>query len=116
MGQFLLEDNGEGKILRAGNSLTIDNATSFRDILIEAFRSTENLAVDLSLVENVDISCIQLLCASCISFSKAGKAITVTGGLSDSFKKILQSIAIDPSTCDSSIISKCLWDMGDSND
>ncbi|HHO76616.1 MAG TPA: STAS domain-containing protein [Deltaproteobacteria bacterium] len=115
MAHFEIKDSKKGKIMHIEGGLTIEHACSLKDVLMEAFSSTDHLSIDLRDTSAVDLSCLQVLCAANKTFIKAEKKIDILGELSDTFKKAIADVSIDRQSCDSPYNGHCLWDKGGSD-
>lgn len=51
--------------MRADGPLTIDEAARLRDVLLDASSRHPAVTVDLSLAEEMDLACMQVLLAAC---------------------------------------------------
>jgi anti-anti-sigma regulatory factor len=69
------------EILKLHGSLTVVRASSLKTEIAEALSTGENVLLNLSQVEDLDLSCLQVLCAAMLSASKAGKELHFGGSL-----------------------------------
>jgi ABC-type transporter Mla MlaB component len=59
-----IEDSDNGKQLKLSGELTIQSAGEFKAILKESLEATGILAINVASVTEIDLSCLQLLCAA----------------------------------------------------
>jgi ABC-type transporter Mla MlaB component len=59
----LLEDSQNGKTLTLDGELCIQNADEFRTILMQSLGSADTITINSASVTEIDLSCLQLLCA-----------------------------------------------------
>jgi len=64
MAEYGIEDNGKRRVLSLSGELTIQNAEYVRSTLLEAMQSVEHLTVRIDGVTDVDLACLQILCAA----------------------------------------------------
>ena len=59
--------------------LTVDNAATLHHRLVEVVQQSEAVTLDLSLVEKIDLACLQLLFATQKSSRNSNKAFSLAG-------------------------------------
>ena len=70
---FKVDDSQKAGALTVDVPLTIQRAAEFKDTLMKALSSVDRLEVSLDTVTEVDLACLQLLCAAhrfCIRTNK----------------------------------------------
>lgn len=77
MTDFKVTNEGQICLVNAAGDLTIEHAAKLREALVTALSSGTDVEIDMSRVETVDISCLQLLCSACKSANKAGRTVTI---------------------------------------
>lgn len=77
-----MNTNEEVEMLQWEGSLDISRARHCKESLLEAFDSFQNITVDLTLVEEIDIPIIQLLYAAHKEAQSRGIRFTITGKVS----------------------------------
>ncbi|HOJ98724.1 MAG TPA: STAS domain-containing protein [Termitinemataceae bacterium] len=77
-----MNTNEEVEMLQWEGSLDISRARHCKESLLEAFDSFQNITVDLTLAEEIDIAIIQLLYAAHKEAQSRGIRFTVTGKVS----------------------------------
>jgi anti-anti-sigma regulatory factor len=80
--------------LSLGASLTVERATPLRDEIVAALAGSDNVHIDFSSVEELNLSCLQVLYAALLSAKSAGKQIHFTGTLSRRVSERLKSCGI----------------------
>jgi anti-anti-sigma factor len=64
-------------MVTASGQLTIEHAAEMRDALLEALSTDGDMRIDMSGVEEADLTCVQLICSACKSARATGKNIYV---------------------------------------
>jgi anti-anti-sigma regulatory factor len=116
MGTLLLKDSEGSKKITATGRLTIQEASTLKALLMEAYNTSGDLMLDLREAQGVDLACIQVLCSANIAFRKSGKRICITGELNGEITNSLVDIAMTPDTCESESPEQCLWLTGGRGD
>jgi anti-anti-sigma regulatory factor len=102
----------EAKRLVATGRLSIQDAGGLKDLLMEAYRTRDEVQLDLSGAESVDLACMQVLCTANRTFRKEGKRVCITGALPEGVRRSLEEIGIDPKGCALEASGDCLWATG----
>ena len=69
----ITEDRMGVRIVRLTGDLTISRADEMRSALLESLKGAEHIEIDLSSVEDADLSCLQLLCSAHRTSKHLGK-------------------------------------------
>ncbi len=112
MAQIHLEDKDNARIIRVQGSLSILDSSVLREHLLEALSTRKDVIMDLMETDTMDVACMQVLCSAHKTFFKAGKTMRVAGELSSGVTLSLNSIALDPRSCDREPHGTCLWATG----
>jgi anti-anti-sigma regulatory factor len=81
-------------------NLTVDKASAFRDSLLQRFKTADEVRLDLAAVEDMDLSCIQVLISAMKHSALVGKPLHMTGILAPRLMRRLTSsgiVAVPPS-------------------
>ena len=78
-------------IVKPSGSLSVERASALKDELSAALAEGDTVLVDLSSIEEFDLSCLQVLYAAGLSAKAAGKALRFSGALSSNIAKRLSS-------------------------
>jgi anti-anti-sigma regulatory factor len=78
-------------IVKPSGSLNVERASALKDELSAALAEGDAVLVDLSSIEELDLSCLQVLYAAGLSAKAAGKALRFSGALPASIAKRLSS-------------------------
>lgn len=81
-------------VLNPSGAMIVDRASAFRNELSDALRSSHAIAVDLSLVEELDLACLQVLYAARRAATAAGKELHLSGTISPRVAKRLSAVGI----------------------
>lgn len=76
----LRQENGKGVLVLSGD-FTVAEAAALKESLAQALAACQDLAVDLSGVERVDLTFLQLLRAAHLSLAQQGKALECAGAV-----------------------------------
>ncbi|MHC1789714.1 STAS domain-containing protein [Solidesulfovibrio sp.] len=75
------EDSGKS-VLGISGKCTVEHAAALRDALLDATSSQSGLILDISGVEEADITFLQLMLATALSVERSGGRLTRHGPLS----------------------------------
>ncbi len=95
--------------------LSIEHAAEMKAKLLEALANSESLELDLSDVEEIDLPCLQLVCAAHRSAGKAGKSIDLSGS-SGAVAQAVTAAGLDRSTTCANHGGLCIWRGGSENE
>lgn len=73
----------------------IEQAHKLRDELIEAFKKNKKILLDISQVEDIDITGIQIIVAARKEAEKTGKSFFISDKISDSIKEFISASLIN---------------------
>jgi anti-anti-sigma regulatory factor len=95
------------------SDLTIQNVLELRKTLIEHATAGKILLLDLSLVRDVDVAGLQLLCSAHRTVQKLGGVIRPEGAMPEIVCKAVVLTGFDrPSGCRFGQAGSCLWGTG----
>jgi anti-anti-sigma regulatory factor len=66
-------------VITSGSSLTIENAAEFSRVIREALHTSKNVVIEFEPTVEMDITCIQILCAACKSAAQVGVSFSYAG-------------------------------------
>lgn len=90
-----LETGEGGRMLIAEGRLGIQDAQLLKELLMEALESGDELLLDLTRAESVDLACVQVFCSAGISFRNAQKALRMAGDLPEGVVRSLRDMAVE---------------------
>lgn len=95
--------------IRIEGSLTVDDASDFRDFLLEALKASNDIVLDFERVTGADLTALELLCAAHkASVQKGGKFSVI--GVPDSMKAVIDSAGYPRHMgCSVDKGKTCLW-------
>jgi anti-anti-sigma regulatory factor len=103
-----IEDSDNIRMLKFYDDLIIQNADEFKTILGESLEAAGILIINVESVAEIDLSCLQLLCALHKSAMLAGKTVTLDYNRSPLIKEtLLEAGFIRHTGCSGS--EKCFW-------
>ena len=105
-----IKDDGTRRVLSLSGELTIQNAEYIRSRLLESMQNIEHLTVRVKGATDVDLTCLQLLCAS----HKTATQLEVRLYLDKDQSEIFNQTAIDAGFfrhigCAFDTKQECLW-------
>ncbi len=105
-----IEGDGKRRILTLSGELTIQNAEYIRSRLLESMQNIEHLTVRVDGATDVDLTCLQLLCAS----HKTATQLKVRFDVDKEQSEIFNQAAIDTgffrhTGCVFDTKQECLW-------
>jgi anti-anti-sigma regulatory factor len=68
-------------VLKLGAVLNIEKAASLRNEIAAALASGDSVSISFSSLEELDLSCLQVLCAALASAKASGKELHFVGAL-----------------------------------
>ena len=115
MESIRLEETGSGRVLKLCGGMNIDEASRLRDVMLGVLDSGKGLLLDLRDVEEIDLACVQVICAAHRSFLTEGLKISLTGSDRECLRRSLSDMAMHVSACDPPLAGQCLWAAGESH-
>ncbi len=113
---FKLEDAGDGAVLKLFGELTIENAESFKAILIQSMKGRNCLSLDLTSVTAADVAGLQLLCSAHKTASSLRQGFTVLGHMPSLLEEAATRAGyIRHEGCTKGADGQCLWLEGGRN-
>lgn len=108
---ILIEENLQSPVLHLDGEATIAMAAELKNTLIQSLSQSERLTVNLEAVVDMDISCLQLLCAANRHSEKNDKTMQLyTGANEETLRNFLLESGYDPGgSCPESPCKRCLW-------
>lgn len=109
MGSDMQKPDGAGRLFLKG-ALTIEHAGELRQMLIDAFKKTDSVKLNLEDVTEVDLSCLQLLCSAHRTSLDLNKQLLLDGGQPESFQQAIRDAGFTrPVGCRRDPHQSCLW-------
>ena len=97
-------------VVEVQRKCTIEEAERIRTLLIEQLAETDHLILNLSNIDEVDLSFLQLLCAAHKSASNAGKTFALEGALSEPLRRKAREAGFAcRKECGPHLNGDCLW-------
>lgn len=104
------EDQAGSLLVRAEGELTVQHAAEFRTCLLDALGRAQSIRVDLQAIEDMDLTCLQLLCSAHKTALSAGRELSLDYDGSDLLERSIgrggffrsRGCALDQNDC-------CLW-------
>ncbi len=109
------ETSGTATVTLAGD-LTIANAAELRDMLVKALAEADRVAVCLGQVEDMDLSCLQLMCSAHRTALRQGKDFVFLDRRPEAFTRIADKAGfLRCRSCTLNPGEDCLWLGGKNN-
>ena len=99
-------------VLHLHGKATIEYCSQLRTALLDALDKADNLGVEVSGVEALDVPALQLFCAARRSAIKRGKNMVLSGGLSEAFAEGVLDAGFNrthTASCWLTAGQECLW-------
>jgi anti-anti-sigma factor len=111
--RLTVDKSGKKGVLRLKGMLTISQAEELKKTLIKALKKVNELEVDLKKVDEIDISCLQLLCSAHKTAAKSSKRLVLGSDVpEDITHNIMHSGYFRTVGCINKEKDKCLWKDG----
>ncbi len=92
---------------------TIERAPELKELLMGAAQMAEDVVIDVHRMEEVDLSCLQLLCAAHRTFAKRGGRLVLHENRSEIFEKAVRDAGYHSDVgCGQNCMESCLWKGG----
>ena len=111
MGKIEVQRAGSKRnIVIMSGDLTLDNAVELKNAIIKSLENAEEIVLDLEGVTHIDLSCLQVLCASHKSTVSSNKSIELKSKLSAAVKQSIQETGyLHKNDCPSGTPKNCFW-------
>ena len=109
---ILLRDHSSGKqgSITLGGKLTVKRAEELRLLFMTALTEADDVEVDFGPVTEVDLSCLQLLCAAHRSASRIKRRFSLSADWPERFKQTVEDAGYVRLTgCRLDVDHNCLW-------
>lgn len=106
------ELSSDGKTLQVivAGRLGIDNVTELHTLFREQLPGATRISLDLSPLDQIDLTGAQLICAACQAAVTSGKSFNFTHMLSDSIKQTITDLGLHRrATCIHTPDHTCIW-------
>ncbi|MBF0270700.1 MAG: STAS domain-containing protein [Magnetococcales bacterium] len=90
MFHFSLDTARSVGVLSLTGDLTIRNAADFKEAMANAMYQSNHLELNMSEVERVDLTTLQILCAAQRTLLKKGNTLTISGTLPSALRETVQ--------------------------
>ncbi|MBA4391905.1 MAG: hypothetical protein C0399_13355 [Syntrophus sp. (in: bacteria)] len=84
-----IEDSQYGRILTLDGELCIQDADEFRALLLQSIDAVDALTMNVASVTDIDLSCLQLLCAAHRTAIKVSKRLELDKEWPESFARVI---------------------------
>jgi ABC-type transporter Mla MlaB component len=111
---FKRDDLQKAGSLIADGSLTVQQAGEFKDALTKALNEVDRLEINLNKVIEVDLTCLQILCATHRACIKTNKTLKISHQQTEALQKAVKDAGYERHRgCkDIGENNQCLWLSG----
>jgi ABC-type transporter Mla MlaB component len=111
---FERDDSQKAGSLIVDGVLTVQQASDFKDTLMKALNEVDRLEINLNKVTEVDLTCLQLLCATHRACIKTNKTLEISHQQTETLKKAVKDAGYERHRgCkDIGDNNQCLWQSG----
>jgi ABC-type transporter Mla MlaB component len=103
----------ETRVLKLEGLCTIDHAQELKELLMTALKENAWVTADLQGVTEVDLSCLQLLCAAHRAFLAENKELAIHDKRSGAFRRLVREAGFERTLgCHNDPMKSCLWKGG----
>ncbi len=89
-----MKKNDEPKLIKWVGEAGIEEAASEKAELLEAFETAKDVQLDISGVDDIDVSAIQVIIASFLEAEKRGVSFSITGEIPEVIEKFCKSCGV----------------------
>jgi|APFre7841882630_1041343.scaffolds.fasta_scaffold02783_3 ABC-type transporter Mla MlaB component len=109
--QTTFSQSGNKSYITLEGDLTLPNAEALKGIFTKALQESDDVSVAIVTVENVDLSCLQLLCSAHRSAMRSKKKVTFIGSPPQAFNDAVEAtgLARGAAGCKLDDGYSCLW-------
>lgn len=105
-----LNRSGDKAVITLDGDATLPQAEELRSALIKALIDSDDVAIVLENVREVDLSCLQLLCSAHRSAARLKKRVALSGDLPAVFRDTVAAAGFDRlKGCKLDTEKSCLW-------
>lgn len=105
-----IEGPDETGTITLKGELTVQHASRLKEVLLDGIAKTSRLAIDVKGIEEVDLSCLQVLCSAHRSALGSGKVIALRGPWPDPLRRVVETSGFsEGNSCRSRKDAPCLW-------
>jgi anti-anti-sigma factor len=105
-----LTQSGKTVVVALDGDVTLQQAEEFRRVLIRALTDADEVSLDMEKVENVDLSCLQLLCSAHRSAVRVTKKLAFSGSPPRALINAVETAGFSRVTgCRLDCDKSCLW-------
>ncbi len=102
--------NGTSLKITIAGKLTIENAAELQTNLLGNCNKMENIQLDISAVDEIDLAGMQLICSACRTNLDAKRQFNFTGCISEAVKSAISAVGLQRQiTCKHNADLPCLW-------
>lgn len=102
--------SAEADVLKLAGNWNIERALEFKQTLMERLNSGDHITLDLEELTEMDLSCLQLLCAAHRACLKLGKQMDLHEKKSEALERVVRSAGFARTMgCHKNPNKNCLW-------
>lgn len=113
MTNFKKKKSGDVRTLMLDGDLTIQHAAEFKKAFDGSFEGVKKLVLNFDKVDEIDLSCLQILCSAHRTSTKMEKELAIDGECPEVLKKVIESAGLTRQTgCSKDYQKSCFWIKG----
>ena len=103
-------NTGDKGVITLDGDLTISNAEELRKVLMKSLLEAEDVSIEMENLQNMDLSCLQLLCSAHRSAVRFKKRLCIRGVRPGTFNDLVAAAGFARSSgCRLDTDKSCLW-------
>lgn len=108
--EYEIEQNGSEWTFKPVGAVRIADADELKNLLLKAMSSFDTIRIDVSRLEGMDLSVMQILCSSHRTATMQGKTFSFSGDRRPSLISIIRLMGFDRDTgCRLDQTQTCIW-------
>jgi anti-anti-sigma regulatory factor len=108
--QATFNQSGNKSVIMLEGDLTLPHAKALKEIFTKALQESDDVSIAIVTAQNVDLSCLQLLCSAHRSSILLKKDLTFIGSPPQAFNDAVEAAGLARAAgCKLDRGNKCLW-------
>jgi anti-anti-sigma regulatory factor len=109
--QATFNQSGHKSYITLEGDLTLAHAEALKGIFTKALQESDDVSIAIVTVENLDLSCLQLLCSAHLSAMRSKKKITFIGSPPQAFNDAVEAAGLTRGAAGCKLDNgySCLW-------
>jgi len=108
--KFQMDTSGQTGTIIINEPLTIENVSEMKNVLLDAYKKTNQVNIQFESLPDIDLSGLQLFCSAHRTFTNAQKIMNIDLSNASIFKKKAKKLGlIRHKGCHLEQSENCLW-------